>query len=208
MCFSATASFVAAGALGAAGGLTLAKAKTKREIPLASIPLLFGVQQAIEGIVWISFSSPVVNAVAAYAYTLFSHVLWPIFVPLSLLLIETNHVRKNILRALLIIGSLVGLYLLYFISIAPVTAHVLNCSIAYLPVAPYSLIVTAFYLVVICGSFFVSSHRILNLLGVTVLTSFAVATWFYTQVFVSVWCFFAAILSIIIYWHFKTNRKV
>jgi len=207
MCFSATASFVAAGALGAAGGMTLSKTKARREIPLASVPLLFGIQQAVEGIVWISFNSPLINTTAALVYSLFSHVLWPIFIPFALLLIETREDRKRILRAFLVAGSIVGLYLLYFMLTNPVTAQVVNCSIAYFPTAPNSLIATAFYVVVICGSCFVSSHKILNLLGIAILISFAIATWFYTQTFVSVWCFFAAILSGILYWYFTTNPR-
>src|SRR3990167_3928634 len=124
MCFSAAASFAAAGALGVAGGLTLTQVKKKSELPFASIPLLFGIQQAIEGAVWVSFGSPILNTVAIYAYSIFSHVLWPILVPLSVLLIETDPTRKNILRLFSFLGLAVGLYLLYFIVFDPVTAHI------------------------------------------------------------------------------------
>ena len=208
MCFSATASFVAGGVLSATGGVLLARTRRNQDLPLASIPLLFGVQQIIEGIVWISFSSPAVNAVAAYAYTLFSHVLWPIFVPLSLLLVEINPARKKLLKAFLLVGTAIGLYLLYLIQTNTIDVQIMNCSIAYPFPIPYPFSTTAFYLVVICGSCFVSSHKTLRILGIAILISFAIATWFYTQTFISVWCFFAAILSIIIYWHFSTNRKV
>src|SRR3989344_8557533 len=119
MCFSAAASFAAGGALSVAGGLTLVEVKKKTELPFASIPLLFGVQQAIEGAVWLSFGSPILNTVATYAYSMFSHVLWPIFVPLSVLLIETDATRKNILRLFSFLGFGVGLYLLYSIIAVP-----------------------------------------------------------------------------------------
>ncbi len=208
MCFSATASFVAGGVLSATGGVLLTRTKRSSDLPLASIPLLFGVQQIIEGVVWISFGTPALNALAAYAYAIFSHVLWPVFAPFSLLLIETEPARKKFLKAFLLAGTAVGLYLLYLIHISPIAARVVNCSIAYPFPIPYPLITTAFYLVVICGSCFVSSHKTLQALGSAVLISFAIAAWFYTQTFISVWCFFAAILSIIIFWHFSTNRKV
>ena len=64
MCFSAAASLAAGGTLSVVGGLTLAKVKNKSELPFASIPLLFGIQQAIEGAVWLSFGSPVLNTIA------------------------------------------------------------------------------------------------------------------------------------------------
>src|SRR3989344_2212809 len=115
MCFSATASFVAGGALSVAGGLTLAQVKKKPSLPFASIPLLFGIQQAIEGAVWLSFGASVLNTVMTYAYSLFSHVLWPIFVPFSVFLIEIDPVRKQVLSLISILGLAVGAYLLYFI---------------------------------------------------------------------------------------------
>jgi hypothetical protein len=205
MCFSAAASFAAGGALSVAGGLTIAKVKKKTELPFASIPLLFGIQQAIEGMVWVSFGSSVVNTVATYAYSMFSHVLWPIFVPVSVLLIETEPNRKMILSLFSFLGLGVGGYLLYFIIADPVTAHIVNNSIAYHSPHLYAYFIMALYLVATCGSCFVSSHRIINLFGVVLLASFAVAAYFYTETFFSVWCFFAAILSIIVFWYFRSK---
>ncbi len=207
MCFSAAASFAAGGALGVVGGLTIAQVKKKTELPFASIPLLFGIQQAIEGAVWVSFGSPVVNTVATYAYSMFSHVLWPIFVPVSILLMETEPIRKKILSLFSFLGLAVGGYLLYFIIADPVTAHIVNNSIAYHSPHLYVYLVMALYLVATCGSCFVSSHRTINLFGAVLLVSFAVAAWFFTETFFSVWCFFAAILSVIIYVHFIRKRR-
>ena len=205
MCFSATASFVAGGVLSAAGVVTLIRAKTNEELPLASIPILFGVQQLLEGTVWLSFDTPALNEVATYAYSIFSHVLWPTFVPLSVLLIEKNPVRKNILRLAGGVGFGVSVYLLYFIISEPVVAHVVNHSIAYHSPHLYPWTTIVLYLAATCGSPLVSSHKILNLFGAVLLISFAVAGWFYTETFFSVWCFFAAILSAIIYWYVRSQ---
>ena len=187
------------------GGLTIAQVKKKSELPFASIPLLFGVQQAIEGVVWVSFGSSVVNTVATYAYSMFSHVLWPVFVPIAVLLMETEPSRKKILSLFSFLGLGVGGYLLYYIIADPVTAHVVNNSIAYHSPHLYVYLTMALYLVATCGSCFVSSHRIINLFGTILLISFAVAAWFYTETFFSVWCFFAGILSIIVYWYFQRD---
>ena len=99
MCFSATASFTAAAVLSTTGVVTLKKAKSTSELPLASIPLLFGIQQAIEGIVWISFGSTLLNTIAAYGFLFFAYVLWPILVPIATLLVETHPLRRRILQA-------------------------------------------------------------------------------------------------------------
>src|SRR6202044_3565146 len=53
MCFTATASFVASGVLGAVGVATLPQVKHRRELLFASLPVLFSVHQAIEGVVWL-----------------------------------------------------------------------------------------------------------------------------------------------------------
>jgi hypothetical protein len=201
MCFSAPASFVAAAGLGAVGVVTLSKAKEKRELPLASIPLLLGLQQEVEGVVWLSFGSPTLNAVATHAFLFFSHVLWPTLVPLAVMLIEPDLMRKYVLRLCVFVGVFLSLYLSYFISTDPATCEIVGHSIAYHSASIYPYASTLFYLVAICGSCFLSSHRMIRILGLTLFIAFGVSYWFYTQTFFSVWCFFAAILSVIIYFH-------
>lgn len=208
MCFSTTASFATGVALSAVGVSTLSKTKSKIEIPLALIPLLFGIQQIIEGFVWLSLlrGSTVLNQISTYGYTFFSHILWPIFVPFAIALVEVDPLRKRILHAFQIMGIIVGGYLLYGAIKDPIISSILNNSIMYENVFLYKFLITGFYITVICGSFFVSSEKLLNVFGIVLLISFLTAYYFYTLTFVSVWCFFAAVLSLIIYLFFK-NRK-
>ena len=53
-CFSATASFVTVGTTTAVGIACLSKVRQWRELPLASLPLIFAVQQAVEGCLWLT----------------------------------------------------------------------------------------------------------------------------------------------------------
>ena len=80
MCFSATASFVAGTSLSVIGVATLTQAKRKTEIPFAMIPLLFGIQQLVEGVIWLTFvqDAPLLKQTMTYVYSGFSHVLWQI----------------------------------------------------------------------------------------------------------------------------------
>ena len=55
MCFSASASFVAGVSLTAIGVATVRKAEGPAERPFAMIPLLFGIQQLTEGVIWLTF---------------------------------------------------------------------------------------------------------------------------------------------------------
>ncbi|HAT68464.1 MAG TPA: hypothetical protein DCS20_02500 [Candidatus Yonathbacteria bacterium] len=208
MCFSATASFVAGAALSATGVTTLKKAKKKRDVPFAAIPLLFGVQQGIEGLVWLSFGygASFFNQVASYAFMLVAYVFWPSFVPFAIRSLETDPNRKQILAVFQGLGVGVSLYLLYFIMSNPVISHIVNKSIVYPMPTEHGALIMGLYLLATCVSCFFSSNKIINIFGTLIAVSFGTAYYFYTTSFVSVWCFFGAILSIAVYWYFKNAK--
>ena len=116
MCFSATASFSAGTVLAGLGALTLTSASRPREVLFAAIPLLFAVQQLDEGVIWLTFryNAPHLNAVMTYVYSFFSHVLWPLYVPVAVLLMEPSAWRRRALLAFAGGGVVVGVYLLYW----------------------------------------------------------------------------------------------
>jgi hypothetical protein len=125
MCYSATASFSAGVLLLGVGTLTLASAHRPREWPFAAIPLLFAIQQLIEGVIWLTFSAdaPVLNTVMTHAYSFFSHVLWPVYLPVAVLMIEPPGGRQRTLSALVVAGAAVGGYLLYILVAFPVVSR-------------------------------------------------------------------------------------
>ena len=108
MCFSATASFVAGATLSAAGVATLTQARHRSEIPFAAIPLLFGIQQITEGVLWVTFrhDAPVLKQTMTDVYSVFSHVWWPIYVPFAIGYLEASHRRKTILLAFVALSAL------------------------------------------------------------------------------------------------------
>jgi hypothetical protein len=207
MCFSATASFIAGGVLSAVGVVTIKKTEKKSEIPFASIPLLFGIQQIIEGIIWLTFHNhaPELNIVMTFIYSVFSHVLWPIFVPLSIMLLEPVRWRKKVMFTLWIGGTVVGLYLFYNLFAFPITSRVENHHIVYFSPHFYIYTVMGFYVAATCISSMFSSHRIIKFFGGMTLVAFTISYLFFKISLISVWCFFAAILSIIIYGYFKNK---
>ena len=98
MCFSATASFVAGARLSVVGVATIRTAERPSELPFASIPLLFGIQQLVEGIIWLTFreEAPALKQSMTYVYSFFSHVLWPIY---CMLLRLESPIRAAVWRA-------------------------------------------------------------------------------------------------------------
>jgi hypothetical protein len=205
MCFSASASFIAGGVLSAVGVVTIKKTTTKSEIPFASIPLLFGTQQIIEGVIWLTLhnNTPELNGVMTFIYSFFSHVLWPIFVPFSIMLLEPVQWRKKVMFTLWITGTVVGLYLFYTLFAFPITSRVENHHIVYFSPHFYIYTVMGFYVAATCVSSMFSSHKMIKIFGVMALAAFIISYLFYKMFFISVWCFFAAIMSIIIYGYFN-----
>ena len=209
MCFSATASIVAGTSLSAIGVATIRRAELRTELPFAMIPLLFGMQQFVEGILWLTIGhdAPVLQQTMTYVYSVFSHVFWPIYIPFALGFLESTPWRKRVLLGFQAAGLIVGGYLLYFLITSPVVAqidgqHIVR-HIIYVSPHFYLAPVMVLYLAATCVSCFVSSHPFVKLFGVLALLSFIAAYFFYTRALVSVWCFFAAVLSAIIYLHLR-----
>lgn len=205
MCFSATASFAAGGVLSAGGVYTVMQAKTKRQLPFAMVPLLFGMQQLSEGFVWLSSGGQAVslNHAATYIFSLFAFVIWPIYVPFAVGLLETVAWRKKVMYVFQAAGLIVGVYLFYAHTLNPVVSKIVSRHVVYDNSHFYGFGVLLLYFVGTIGSFLFSSKRIINLFGILTLLFALIAYWFYTNAFVSVWCFAAAILSFIVYWYFK-----
>lgn len=208
MCFSASASFIAGATLSVIGVATLKKAETKSERPFALIPLLFGIQQLTEGVLWLTFhyDAPLLKQTMTYLYSGFSHVLWPIYVPFAMGMLEAVRWRKRTMLAFQAVGVAVGLYLLYFIVTSPVVAEVAGKHIAYVSPHFYQVPMIIFYLAATCVTCFFSSHGFVRLFGVLALLGFIAAYFIHVTALVSIWCFFAAILSLLIYLHLRFRR--
>lgn len=205
MCFSATASFVAGGILVGAGIYSVRHAiADKRFLPYASIPLIFGIQQGIEGLVWnrIAAQDPVAIHVLSILYLFFAYGFWPFFIPFCIGLIERDPVHKKILNGLMYLGLLWGggAYAVVLLNTHLLSTSVIHHSIVYtlnftdLP----TLIYTLGYILIVTGAFFLSTATRIKLFGVLLLLSVFISVALFYYAFCSVWCFFAAGLSLFI----------
>jgi len=208
VCFSATASFSAGAVLLALGALTLKSVSRPRELPFAAIPLLFAIQQLSEGVIWLTFryEAPQLNAVMTHVYSFFSHVLWPAYVPVAVLLMEPSARRRKALFVFVAAGIAVGAYLLYVLVTFPVVSRPIGRHIEYDSPHFFAAAAMTLYLISTTLSPFLSSYRMVKVFGVLALSSFAAAYFFYSTWFISVWCFFAALLSTVVCLHFVLRR--
>ena len=209
MCFSAAASFSAGAVLLGLGALTVKSSHRRRELPLAAIPLLFAIQQLTEGVIWLTFrhEAPLLNWVMTHLYSFFSHVLWPIYVPVAVLLIEPLRWRRTVQLGFVAAGLTVGVYLLQILLTFPVVSRPTGQHMEYVSPHFFAATVMTLYLLAATVSPMFSSHRQVKLFGVLALMSFAAAYGFYATWFISVWCFFAALLSAVIYLHFTWRGR-
>lgn len=209
MCFSATASFSAGTVLIGISVLTLKSVKHPRELLFAAIPLLFAIQQLSEGVIWLTFQHdmPRLNTAMTHVYQFFSHVLWPIYVPVAVLMLEPKRWRRQVLFAFFAAGIAVGAYLLYVLIAFPVISRQTSHHIEYVSPHFYAGLVMMLYLLATAFSPMFSTHLVVKVFGYLALLSFAAVYYFYATWFISVWCFFAALLSVVIYLHFAMQKS-
>jgi hypothetical protein len=217
MCFSAPVSFATSALLIPAGIYCLRQARENARdyLPLAAWPLFFGVQQTLEGLIWLEIGSNQLNLIhsASLRFLFFSHFLWLFWTPFSAFSLESHKRRKNLLMIVTIIGFFYGalLYIPLVFNDNLLMIRVREGSIDYttqfilddLFPENFSFVT---YLLIILMSFLISSNRSFKFLGGLIFLAVLVTYISFRYAFISVWCFFAAILSI--YLVYTINKVV
>lgn len=204
MCFSATASFSAGAVLTVIGIASIRKAKKPTQLVFASIPLIFAVQQISEGFLWLALSDPFYESLrnlTTYVFLFFAQIVWPLCVPFSILLLETNAKKRKVQKIFAGIAVITSLMLAAFLVIYDVTANIDGHHIAYDQEYPEKLLRFGAipYLIATIAPLFFSSVKRMWFLGSTVLVSYIITAIFYQGYILSVWCFFASIISVIVF---------
>lgn len=212
MCFSAGASFAGGIIISSIGIATIRKVHKPSQLVFASIPLFFGIQQIAEGFLWLSIpnaESIHLQKFATYLFLTMAEVLWPLIIPGSVLLMEENKKKRKILWALLAMGASLSAYYSYCILFLHVSPQIKGYHIFYNSDFPESLAVLAFiiYLIATITPLFVSSIKRMYLMGTLMFFSCLVTAIFFTQFLTSVWCFFAALISGVIYWILRDSKR-
>lgn len=206
MCFSATASFAAWGLLAVVGVATLGHVRQPRALLFATVPLLFAVHQFTEGFVWLGLNGsigPVALGHVTFLFMLYAQGILPLLMPLAVLLMEPAGWRRKAIVALTIVGALVCAWMVYGLIAFESRSAIEHLSIAYRNPATGNLVVSLLYILATCGAFVLSTHRVVSLFGVLNVIGLTIAKLLKEYAFASVWCFYAAILSVVIYWQFR-----
>lgn len=206
MCFSAPVSFISSGVL-ATIGIGSRKIASKRNQLIATVPLIFGIQQAIEGILWLVDKPSTAANVIAYAFLFFAYLWWPTYIPIGVYLHEEKASRRSALVPFIMLGMFISSYLLFALLRLPLDVSVVGHHIYYHIEVPLTTIGAVLYVLVTAGSFFASSDRFFQFFGLLVVVSAVLAYWIESTTFTSVWCFFAALLSAISFVYLWIHRE-
>ena len=212
MCFSATASFAGGIIITAIGVAVVTKIHKPSQLLFASIPLFFGLQQFTEGVLWLTIPNPEyagIERIATHLFLIMADVLWPTLIPLAVLLMESNTRKRKIMILLLIAGLTVSVYYSCCLLFLNVTPQIMGYHILYNSDFPKMIAIPVFilYLIATLTPLFISSIQRTHMMGILMFFSCLVTAIFFTQYLTSVWCFFAALISAVIYWILSDAKK-
>lgn len=185
-------------------------------MPFAAYPVAFGLQQAVEGALWLGIASDdqALIRAASKGFVFFSHFFWLFWAPLSVLAVEGDGRRRRILAVLTVLGGGFGasLFLPVLLSDDWLNVAVSQHSISYQITVIYDGIVhrevlRAGYVGMIVASLLICSVNRVRVFAGLILISMVAAYLFFDYAFTSVWCFFAAILSLHVLYMVRKELK-
>ena len=103
MCFSAGASFASGIIISSVGIATIKKIQNPKQIVFASIPLILGIHQIVEGFLWLALQYPTfseIQKLSSYLFLIIAQIIWPLLMPISVLAMENNLAKKKLLCVL------------------------------------------------------------------------------------------------------------
>ncbi len=208
MCFSADASFTSGTVLLTVGAYCVRTAlrKNPQYLALAAVPVWFGVQQLSEGFVWegLEHGDPALTRVASLVFLFFALALWPFWFSFLGAIGEVDPRRRRWFIAFTLLTTVWFWVLFYPLLVGPeslLQTRVVHHSIHYhfhdLAIHKYvpKIVLRIMYLASVAVPMMVGTVNWGRLPGV-ILGGLALITFLvFDYAFVSVWCFFAAILG-------------
>ncbi len=209
MCWSPTADLVAGSATVAVGVLAVASVRRARDLPLAALPLVLGVHQLIEMVVWhdAGDATHTIGGTAPLLWVVIAFPLLPAYVPLAVLF-AASHWSRLRLMPFAAVGLATCAVLAYAVASGPVTATAVGHTMQY-GVHHFQLedLVVAGYLVATLGALLVSDQPEIRLLGLVASVGALVCFLLWKDAFVSTWCALAAVASVLVLYWLRRPRK-
>lgn len=210
MCLSAPVSFTAAALLIPAGGFTVFQAwrLDRRYAPLAALPVLLGLQQLAEGMIWVAGAGQAMDAAELYSlvYMFFAWIAWPVWIPVSVYFLEPPRRRTPYLVFAIAGGMLGGVqYLPYLAHDGWLQVSLLPHAIRYSDTEILDAIVGRpltylAYVTLLIAPLLLATDRRVKIFGVLVALVLAITVGFFQWAYISVFCFGGAVVSAYLLW--------
>ncbi|MFI8455058.1 DUF6629 family protein [Kitasatospora sp. NPDC085464] len=204
MCWSAQADAVAGGVVAAAGVACLVRARRAghpERLLLAALPLVLGLHQLIEALVWLGTDgelSPALAGAARTAWAVIALPLLPVLVPAGVWCATTGP-RRRVLAALTLLGAAVAVPLAVAVASHPVAATAHGHTLVYAVGIPRPAVLLTGYLLATVGSLLASGDRLLRRLGLVTAVGALVCALFWRLAFISTWCALAALAGVLLF---------
>lgn len=205
MCFSAEASFVAAAAVGSVGVVGLRSVRAPRELVVGTLPLAFAAHQLIEGVTWRQIDSGAVacQGPSVTAWAIFAWALVPVWIALGVALCEPDPHRRRVMGWITAAGLVTAPIWLWQALSPDVYARVTGSHLEYpLPQPDVGWLIPVYLLVALVPPL-LSTQPWLSRLGLAGVASAVLMVGVSTYAWPSLWCFAAALLSVLVVAHLR-----
>ncbi|MET3962717.1 hypothetical protein ABIE44_002651 [Marmoricola sp. OAE513] len=205
MCFAPEADLVAGVVVTAIGVDTLRRTSRRELLPLAALPLVFGVHQLIETLVWWNLRGEVSDCVgrpAAWIYALIALCIVPVLVPVAFVradAISSRPLARLLVAAGVVSATILFLTLLFGTMHAGIKGHHIDYHVG-TPWLPFTL---GLYVVATCAPGLLANSPPLRVFGAANLVVVVLLMWLAQSALVSLWCVWAAISSVLINVHVR-----
>ena len=210
MCFSAEADLAVGVGLLPVAALALREVRHVREVPFASLPLLFALHQLTEVLVWAGVGGsvgPTARDGASLAYVLFALPVLPTLLPLAVLLLEPRGARLRV-APFVGLGVVVSTYFAVFVLDGPVVVEQEPSALIYSVGLSDGAVWTTLYVVAVIGPSLLSGYPSIVWFGVLNLVGLVSVAVLYAEALASLWCVWAAATSLLVLVHLRLRRRL
>ncbi len=196
--------------IGGAGIDVLRRVNRREDVALAAVPALLGLHQLIEAGLWLSLDGSFPEGYERpflWAYLVIALLVLPLLIPVAFALVEKDARRRRFQLGLLSVGVATAAALLAGLWRHAPSVQIGDLSLAYSAHPPGGEWIVAPYVVATCGPVLLSSHHRLRWFGETANLAAVVAIgWLHRDAVVSLWCFWSALVSLIVADELRRSR--
>ncbi len=192
------------------GIAAISKTRDMRQLMFAAIPLLFALQQMMEGFLYLlipKLGYASVKGNFACVNLIIAEAIWPVWIPLAILLLERGPVLKNTLRIFSVAGAFISVYVIFTLLTYRVDVHIVGGHILYrqhldmLSGIPESMP----YLFITIMPYFFSGFKRMWMLGITGTFCYILSKLLHIEHLLPMWNIYGALISLLIYYILSTK---